>query len=95
MSARRAQLSKQAAERWNKMFEAQARRMERQKETITRMGFMLTESIAALSEIAAMTPEEGVAGDSAAQDRAKQALDLIEEMRVRDEAAAEAEPKEE
>lgn len=89
MSAKRAQLSRQATERWNKMWEAQTARMERQKESLTRMGFMLTEAIAALTQIAAMEPVDNEEGDPAeAQRRAKEALDIIEAMRVREEAAA-------
>lgn len=89
MSAKRSQLSKQAVDRWNKMWEAQTARMERQKESITRMGFMLTEAMAALHQIAAMEPVDNEEGDAyEAQKRAKEALDVIEAMRVREEAAA-------
>jgi hypothetical protein len=91
MSAKRSALSKQAVDRWNKMWEAQTARMERQKEALTRMAHMTTESVAALTEIAEcddINPDEHNETVVYLKDRAKQALAVIEQLRLREEAAA-------
>lgn len=89
MSAKRAQLSKTAMQRWDAMFEAQRVRMERQRDALGRMATMMTEAVAALTQIAEMQPVDNEEGNlTEAQDRAKEALALIEEMRLRHEAAA-------
>jgi hypothetical protein len=64
--------------RWEHWYTQVAARVERQKQSITRLVFITTESIAALEEIAAMTSEDGQTfGD--AVERAGQALQRIKE----------------
>lgn len=87
MSAKRAQLSKQAVARWDAMWAAQTAKMERQRESLTRMAHMTTEAIAALTEIA---EREDWADIAEVRARAKEALAVIEGLRLREEAAAKA-----
>jgi hypothetical protein len=65
--------------RWDKMFSAQTERMKRQRDMLTRAMVIITESTAALLEIANMEVDEDRPSDSAPQDRAQEAIERIAE----------------
>ncbi len=69
-------------ERWERWYDAVDDRLNRQRETITRLVLLLTESVAALEEIAAMdgsVPDGQTTPLEWAQERARLALDRIKE----------------
>ena len=66
--------SEKERDRWERAFQMQHEANERQKAALTRLVFVVLESTAALHEIAA----GGLTEDSA-QDRAREALERIEE----------------
>lgn len=63
-------------EKWERWYFAVDARMKRQRDALTRIVLLLTESAAALEEIAAMNEYTSI---KEAQERAKQALDRIKE----------------
>lgn len=66
--------SEKERDRWEAAFRAQDERNERQKAALTRLVFVVLETTAALHEIAA-----GGLNQDSAQDRAREALERIED----------------
>lgn len=66
--------SKNERQRWSDAFDAAIERNHKQRESLTRMVLMLTEAAAALHEIA-----DGDLVESGMRQRARRALDAIEE----------------
>lgn len=68
--------SKNERQRWMQWYDEVADRMARQKQSITRLVFITTETTAALYEIAGLDPDDKE-GYNKARDRAQSALDSV------------------